>query len=250
MEIMKFYIKASDIAEQIKQEKPSFADRYAAFILSDNDEIFMGLSSITLKDGKLVNLPADAAAAMNMGNAGCRNAQALVIISPKSGAVLKPSEEGLGILFKFNPNNDKCQVYLSNEDIPTVATLRLAGSAASLMEGFDFGDAPKPVVKRPAAAAQPAPAPKPAAPAAEPPKDSANAIKGVSIDESNPFYEAPTEIKPPEEFLADGSAEEAAAKAAARKKLPEQELTPEELLEQAKKRKKVARSNFLFRRKH
>ena len=256
MELMKFYIKASDIAEQIKQDKPAFADRYAAFILNDRDEIFMGLSSLVLKDGKLINLPADVAAAMNMANAGCRNASALVIISPKNGSVLKPSEEGLGLLFRYNPNNDKCQIYLSNEDQPTVATLRLAGSAASLMEGFDFGGGPskpstlKPVTPPPAASAAPAPSAAPKASAQEVKKDVANAIKGVGIDESNPFYEAPEDIKPPEEIIAMQSEEEE-AKAAAKKKLQEEEnLTPEELLEQAKRRKKVARSNFLFRRKH
>ena len=76
-------------------------------------------------------------------------------------------------------------------------------------------------------------------------KHAANVISGVEIDESNPFYEAPVDVKPPEEIIAIFGEEH--------EEIIEDddqpELTKEELLKQAKKRKKVARANFLFRKK-
>ncbi|MBR6046155.1 MAG: hypothetical protein IKP47_11025 [Ruminococcus sp.] len=241
MNLSELYEKAKEFSDKIRTEKPAFIDRYAAFIAGDNDEVYLGVSGLALRDGKLVNQPADVSAALNMANAGCRVATGLVIISPKSGSVLKPSEEGLALLFKTNAKNDGCLVYLSETDNPTVLKLRFGDNAASMMDGFDFGGDDS----------APAPSASAAAPAAKPAgeKEASNVIRGVGIDENNPFYEAPSDVKPPEEIIAADNAAAAAA-AAQKKPAPEEpELTPEELLEQAKRRKKVARSNFLFRRK-
>lgn len=82
----------------------------------------------------------------------------------------------------------------------------------------------------------------------------AESISGVEIAEDNPFFEATADVKPPEEVLAvmsevqeefDKSLNPEDDENAPQEPM----LTPEELLKQAKKRKKVAKSNFLFRKR-
>lgn len=74
-------------------------------------------------------------------------------------------------------------------------------------------------------------------------ENTANSISGVDIEESNPFFEAPEEVLPPVETIAaeeDDEEEEEKDKPS---------LSKEELLKQAKKRKKVAKANFKFKKK-
>ena len=82
----------------------------------------------------------------------------------------------------------------------------------------------------------------------------AESISGVEIAEDNPFFEATADVKPPEEVLAvmsevqeefDKSLNPEDDENAPQEPM----LTPEELLKQAKRRKKVAKSNFLFRKR-
>lgn len=121
---------------------------------------------------------------------------------------------------------------------------------------------PEPAEPEPVKAPKPAPVPKlaEAAKAAEKREEAAewrpapkkeiehasNVISGVKIDKSNPFYEAPAEVRPPVETIATIGAEEEEPEDD-NEELPA--LSKEELLKQAKKRKKVARANFLFRKK-
>ena len=75
-------------------------------------------------------------------------------------------------------------------------------------------------------------------------ENTANSISGVDIEESNPFFEAPEEVLPPVETIAAEEADE--------EDEPEEDkpsLSKEELLKQAKKRKKVAKANFKFKKK-
>lgn len=250
MELNKLLETARKYAEDIRNEKPGYADKYAAFLVNDKDEIFLGVSGLTIRDGKIVNVPADVNAVLNMANAGSRIATGLVIISIKTGGVLKPSEDGLHQLFRTNANNDNCKAFVSETEQQIVSVLRLGGgNAASLMDGFDFGG-PVPGLKRQAAPEVPSVMKVEERPAH--PESTANSIKGVNVDKNNPFYENSENVKPPEQTLAifEDVKNEAGKIPAPKDDLPEEpELTPEELLKQAKKRKKVARSNFLFRRK-
>ena len=82
----------------------------------------------------------------------------------------------------------------------------------------------------------------------------AESISGVEIAEDNPFFEATADVKPPEEVLAVMSeVQEEFDKSLNLEdddNAPQEPmLTPEELLKQAKRRKKVAKSNFLFRKR-
>ena len=117
-----------------------------------------------------------------------------------------------------------------------------------MMDGFDLDEAepPKPKTAQSGenvSAEKTAAADKTAAS-----NTTANVISGVAVDEGNPFYESTEEVAPPEETLSVMTEEQKTN--ALKDPVPQPELTPEELLEQAKKRKKVAKSNFLFRKKH
>ena len=82
--------------------------------------------------------------------------------------------------------------------------------------------------------------------------NAANGIGGVNIAEDNPFAATSDAVTPVEETLANFE-EVASGKADSFK--PKDEIdakpivSPEELLKQAKRRKKVAKSNFLFRKR-
>lgn len=89
---------------------------------------------------------------------------------------------------------------------------------------------------------------------AEAAKKKAESISGVTIEEDNPFFEATADVKPPEEVLAVMSEVQEEIDRSLNPEddadAPEEPaMTAEELLKQAKKRKKVAKSNFLFRKR-
>ena len=82
--------------------------------------------------------------------------------------------------------------------------------------------------------------------------NSGDFISGVQIDESNPFYAAPTNVKPPEDVVAlfsEQPKDDLLTPADDDDAPPQPMLSKEELLKQAKKRKKVAKANFLFRKR-
>ena len=228
--------KADELCDQIKNDFAAYSQCKAAFIADDSDNIFMGVSGLALKDGAIVQTPADLEAVRYMKAAGSRIATAVLMIDLKTGIIIQPSAEALNQLFALNPKNDKCSVMLAGGNSKTIMLIRL-GDSSSMMDGFDFdmGDAPS----------KPADAPSPAPQKADAPEVSANVITGVNVDENNPFYEESEEVKPPEDIIADENDE----KGLKETDIPDPELTPEQLLAQAKKRKKVARSNFLFRRR-
>lgn len=263
MDVKTLIKTARDSAEKLKAAAPSLAaekDIELAVAVDAKGKSFVGVTGFTVKKSGAERIAADYNAVINMVNEGSRIAANIAVIKVADGSVVKPSAECLDLLFRTNVENDNCNAVVSDSETKTVSSLRLGGSGADLLDGFDFGgDDAEPAEKEETAAEQPAaeePAPEPAAPpepksTAPSPEHSSNVISGVKVDESNPFYEAPTDVKPPEEVLASISGENLEAQAIekeAEEELPE--LSKEELLKQAKKRKKVAKANFLFRKRH
>lgn len=243
MDINTLKQKSDELIAAIKEKNTQYSQCTAAFIADSSNNIYLGLSSLVLKGGALTEVLAENEAVRNMKVAGGKSAAAMIVVNMKTGEIVKPSIEALNQLFAVNPKNDKCSVMLEGGSSETVMNLRL-GDTSNLMDGFDFDAADDKAAETKAAPEEPAVS-APAAEQEEKPEVSANVITGVNIDESNPFYEAPDDVKPPEDVIADGDDENGLKDS----DIPDPELTPEQLLAQAKKRKKVARSNFLFRRR-
>ena len=135
------------------------------------------------------------------------------------------------LMFRASTDNDNCTVCLGEKESKLLSALRLGADTRSIMDGFE-SDEPEKKSKAGFSSA----------------RTTVNVISGVAVDESNPFYETALDVAPPEETLSVMTDEQ--KKDALKNTNADPALTPEELLKQAKKRKSVAKSNFLFRKKH
>ena len=135
------------------------------------------------------------------------------------------------LMFRASTDNDSCKVCLGEKESKPLSALRIGADSRSIMEGFESDEPEEKTGTRVSSA-----------------KTTVNVISGVAVDESNPFYETAQEVAPPEETLSVMSDDQ--KKDALKNTNADPALTPEELLKQAKKRKSVAKSNFLFRKKH
>lgn len=227
MEHIILHNTAKRTALKLKQQKPCFGGLEAAIIVNDS-ETYLGVTGIKIVDGAFVDIPADVTAFLNMKHSGGRTAKGLAVIRLDDMTFIPPSDEVLELLFRAGIENDNCLVCVSENESKPLSALRLGTDSKSMMDGFDGFDEPDE--------------------SSVSPDTTANVISGVAVDESNPFFEQTEDVAPPEETLSvmtEEQKEDVFANAAA-----ERELTPDELLKQAKKRKNVAKSNFLFRKKH
>ena len=261
MDINTLIKTAKNNAQKVKQAVPSATaepGNELAVAADAKGKVYTGVTGITIKKGNVEKIKADYMAVLNMVNDGSRIASGVAVVKLDDLSVVKPSAECLELLFRTNVENDNCIAAVSETEGETVSSLRLGGSGADLMDGFDFSDdeAPEELVEEAAddyieITNEEPKAAEPAAENADAPEHSTNVISGVKIEENNPFYESPSDVKPPEEVIATVSGENLEAEALEREAAEEEpELSKEELLKQAKKRKKVAKANFFFRKKH
>lgn len=220
----KIYSTATELAAKIKQEKPCYSGLEMAVIIGDKGT-YIGVTGVNIADGKIVDVPADVAAFLNMRNSGGRTAVGLAVIKLDSMSVIPPTTEALELMFRTYTENDSCLVCLGKDESKLLSALRLGTDSDSMMDGFDFDGSETETVKK-----------------------EANVISGIAVDESNPFYEKTADVAQPDETLSVISEEQ--KDDALKNMTADQELTTEELLKQAKKRKSVAKSNFMFRKKH
>lgn len=249
MDINTLVKTVKEYADKVKSEAPSAAgdsDTQIAVIVDAKGRIYSAVTSVVIKEGAVSKLSADYLAALCMINDGSRIAKSLAVAALSDKSIVKSSAECLELLFRTNPENDNCSVAVSDSEASLISALRLGGSVTDLMDGFDFDtEAAADTVK--------ATEEETSEPVAKVnlPEQSSNVISGVKIEENNPFYESPDDVKPPEDIITTVSGdnlESAVLEKEAEEDEPE--LSKEELLKQAKKRKKVAKANFLFRKRH
>lgn len=277
MDAKTIYENAKESVVKIKAAVPSYSaeEGMEYCVIADAEgNLFSAMTNITVKDNAVARIPADTAAFLYMKNTGTVVAEYMIVLSVADRRIVPPSEECLDLMFKTNSKNDECVVVLSSSEQKPLSELRLTGDGTDFLNGFDFeedntdeldddsfddiadeeeeseteessetneeentdndnseeGQAPQKTI--------------------EPEKKNAsNFISGVEIDESNPFYAAPTEVKPPEQVIAMVSDDGTTAEEEEEEPEEAPQLSKEELLKQAKKRKKVARANFLFRKR-
>ena len=230
MENSVIYETAKKLAEKLKQERPCYGGLEAAVIISDKGT-HMGVTGVTVSGDELTDIPAETVCFLNMRNAGGHKASGLAVIKLEDMSFREPSAESMELMYRTSAENDSCLVCLGENESRLLSALRLGADCDSMMDGFDF-DEPSAVRNVNVSA----------------PDTTANVISGVAVEQNSPFYEKTEEVAPPEDTLSVMSEEQRQEPLKSRP--PEPELTPEELLKQAKKRKSVAKSNFLFRKKH
>lgn len=274
MDAKTIYETAKESVVKIKAAVPSYsAEEGMEFcvIACSDGKIYSAMTNITVKDSTVTRIPADLAAFLYMKNAGSMVAEYMIVLSVADRRIIPPSEGCLDQMFRTNSKNDECVIVLSSSEQKPLSELRLTGDGTDFLNGFDFEEDntdeldedsyDEPAAEEPAEEAAPEEEKAPEAAeeekkepekAPEPEKkSSSNFISGVEIDESNPFYAPPTEVKPPEEVIAMVTDTDTAEAAEEEEEEEEEapQISKEDLLKQAKKRKKVARANFLFRKR-
>ena len=277
MDMTALYNIAKGFVNKIKHEKPAFAEGSGSalcLILTEDEQIFSGISGMGIQDGNIVNYPAESIALTAMFSAGKYRAKQIMLLSIEDCSVSAPCTECLNMLLHLDKDNELCEAAISEEKSVTVKKL-LSGdiSEESASETSDkdsdeasghvdyfsgFGDSDEGGAA-PADMFQGGFDESYSAPQHEPVKKDtgenaslgapAEFSSGVAIDESNPFYAPPkaasdTDPAPAEPAKKTGGARAAAeADAAAQNS---KNLSKEELLQQAKQRKKIAKANFNF----
>lgn len=264
MKINELYNSAKEYADKLKQEKPNFvSDPQAALclIVTDKNEIFSGVTGVKISGGKVEDVHAEFNAVMSMKNAGQSKARQMISVLIKDHSIVQPCGDCLDLLFGLDGDNNHCAVVTEAEQAVSAMSIRFGSSPDSddMFSGFDFDDGA-------AASSSTLGAP-------------VEYAKGIVVDESNPFAassgeEAQSEVvtfaeMPKNEEKAAEKAQATAeaaggesgsqdaadsASAADGDAVTAEEsadtgnnvMSKEELLKQAKQRKKMTKANFSF----
>lgn len=265
MNMNELYNTAKKYADKLREEKPGYVsgeDSALCLIVTDKNEIFSGVTSVRISGGKTEEVHAEFNAVMSMKEAGQTAAKQMITVLFKDQSICVPCSDCLDLLFRASESNNNCAVMTGPDKASSAMSLRFGTSEdqADFLSGFDFDDGPsESALGAPAEYAQ-----------------------AIAVDESNPFNatsdEAQTEVvtftgdrkkedSPAPEAAADtadsaaeaqGGGEsapapeskpEAAAPAAENAADKEDAPSMEDMLKQAKKRKKIAKANFNFFRR-
>lgn len=237
------YDIAKEFAEKVKKER-SYYDKIDAAVIVSEKGNYAGITGMNIEDNNIVDVPADMMAFLNMRNAGARKVIGMAIIKLADMSFVLPSEKTLQLMFRLNVDNDGCLICIGDGECKMLSELRLGTDMDVLKNGYDSGQG----VAEPRKKYEDRPVKTVEKSVEKVDSSTANTISGVSVDESSPFYEKATDLAPPESVLSVMSDEEKSD--ALTDNADQPEMTPEELLQQAKKRKSIAKSNFLFRKKH
>lgn len=251
MKINDLYDSAKEYINKLKAEKPNFvSDPDAAICLAVNEknELFTGVTSFRITGGKIEAIHAEAALLMLMKSAGQMKVRQMITVQVKDNSIIQPCGECLDMLFGMDQENNSCAIVTEPDKAVSAMNIRFGTSsdANDMFSGFDFDDAP-------AASSSALGAP-------------AEYAKRIVIDESNPFNasasdeEAPSEVRTFAEDQRkaaqagenaqnnDNPASDVPVGAPVQTSQPEKApaMSKEELLKQAKERKKMTKSNFSF----
>lgn len=260
MEIQDLYRYAKSLVDKIKQEKPAYAseqDAALCLIEMESQEIISGVSCISIKQDEVVTFSAEHVAVVAMVAAGHKKANRVIILSLEDGSLMEPEEDCLNILLRLDKGNDSCEIVTEPDKTMTIAALTapppppvdffsgFGDEDTDAEEGsvvFDGGfdesyAAPQHATVKPEVTAEPEQAESLGAPA--------DFASDVTVDESNPFN-TPSAAESAPVTIAGTHGEVPVMTNNPAAPNQNAELSPEELLKRAKKKKKIAKSNFRF----
>ena len=179
MEITKLFSTAKDYAEQIRQAFPgviSIPDAQITLIVVNDDEIITGYTAVTVIEGIAETVSSELQALHLLKPE--QSAKQMLTLMVNEGYAVRPSEEIIAKLSAIREGNEKCSIILSpTESIPAdEIDFKPQPEVDDFLSGFDDAVSSNPLGKSLAAPAEYA--------------------RGIEVDESNPFYEAPAADMP------------------------------------------------------
>lgn len=255
-----FYNMVKEYAESLIKERPdcASADNVICAIFTNKHDVFNGIAGISSGDST-VQPPAEYLAINAMCNAGQTKARQMITISLTDFSVIQPNIDSAKKLIETDSDNEKCEIFISTNQ--SVKACEIAGNIHAdetgnneLSGGFevqendiestDSGEFEKtePVSDTQESVGNDVKSSGLGAPA--------DFSSGFDIDVTNPFYEAPAEdkeVKTISSAKVDKPVNTLNINSGNEKKIPE--ISKDELLKQAKKKKKIAKNIFSARRK-
>lgn len=269
MDAIALYNLAKGFINKVKNEKPSVAeesDVAICLIVLDDQKVISGITGMGVHEGNIISYPAECVAISAMFASGEFMAKQMIVVSMADNSITVPCVECLDMLMLLNTENDGCEIFIAEDRSATVSELLSAddddeeepeqdaepSAAVNYFSGFD--DA-APSDGTAAAAFDSGFDDSYAAPQHEPVKTPVDTELGapadfasdVTLDESNPFN-AQTDAATPTKSL-NPSPEAKTEQEAVAKEEPDKDVSKEDLVKQAKKRKKIAKANFNFFKK-
>lgn len=182
MVINSFYNTAKTYAEKIRQEKTAYYKEPGAtltLVMSEEQEIFSGVTSIKINEGKVDTIHSEAIAIMSMIAANQPKAKQMVTIAFKDQSVVKPCDECLDLLLNADADNGKCEIAIAPTQTETAINLK--SQATNITAEFLEKDTKEEVENVPDLGAP------------------AEFVSGFEFDADNPFLasdeEIPAEVK-------------------------------------------------------
>ena len=139
MEIGSLYNTAKNFAETVKHSRPELAnyDACLCLIVADSGDIYSGVSSVSINEGTVQDVPAERIAVMSVITAKHVIAKQLIVISIDDYSYFKPEDEAIALLVNSSVDNGSCQVVLSPDETATAASLAPASAVTDFLSGYD-----------------------------------------------------------------------------------------------------------------
>jgi len=139
MEIGSLYNTAKNFAETVKHSRPELTnyDACLCLIVADSGDIFSGVSSVSINEGTVQEMPAERIAVMSAITAKHVIAKQLIVISIDDYSYFKPEDEAIALLVNSSVDNSSCQVILSPDEAVSAASLAPASAAPDFLSGYD-----------------------------------------------------------------------------------------------------------------
>lgn len=286
MDATALYNIAKRYVDQIKHDKPVIAvesGQSLCLALTEDEQVFSGITGIGIHDGDIVAYPAECVALIAMFTAGNFKIKQLIIVSMDDYSISVPCIECLNMVMHLDPANDSCEAVISEEKFVKVSELLedaisdnsvyysyedpaedtdnvsadVSSAPVDFFSGFgDSDDVPEGGAADLSAVFQngfdesySGPQHAPVAKKSEENSSlgaPAEFASSVSIDESNPFYAPPTEASDTAASSEPAKSKKSNLETGAPSGQSSKPLSKGELLKQAKQRKKIAKANFNF----
>ena len=139
MEIGSLYNTAKNFAETVKHSRPELAsyDACLCLIVADSGDIYSGVSTVSINEGTVEEVPAERIAVMSAITAKHVIAKQMIVISLDDYSYFKPEDEAISLLVNSSVDNSSCQVVLSPEEAVSAASLAPASAAPDFLSGYD-----------------------------------------------------------------------------------------------------------------
>ena len=139
MEIGSFYNTAKNFAETLKEKRPELTnyDACLCLIVADTGDMYSGVSTVSINEGTVEDVPAEKIAVMSIITAKRVIAKQMIVISLDDYSYFKPDEEALGLLVNSSVDNSSCMVVLSPDEEVAAATIVPASEAPDFLSGYD-----------------------------------------------------------------------------------------------------------------